>query len=130
MHLSRQAQICDDMLVVLECGIEIREKKYSFQIRAIVCDAPDRAFVLNTLQHSGYNSCTKCVISGKRVNCRITFPGVDHKRRTNESFRNRIHPTHHHSIDPILLESLPIDCVKNVVIDVMHAGWLGVTKRL
>lgn len=100
------------------------------QFRAFVMDAPARAFIMNTLMYSGYSSCTKCTIHGTRISNRMIFHGVDHELRTDFSFRNRTDVNHHHSRDSIMLEKLPIDCVKSVIVDPMHNVYIGVTKQL
>lgn len=67
---------------------------------------------------------------GVRVLNRTTLPGVDFEPRADSSFRNRTDADHHHSLEPTMIESLPIDCVQKVPIDVMHCVYLGVVKLL
>lgn len=111
-------------------GIMFENEIYDLEFRAFVMDAPARAFIMNTLMYSGYHSCTKCTIEGMRIANRMIFHGVDHELRTNFTFRNRIHSNHHHSNDVTMIERLPIDCVKAVVIDPMHNIYLGLQKQL
>lgn len=111
-------------------GFEFNGTTYTLCIRSIIADTPARQYLLDTILHSGYNSCTKCTVHGVRVLNRTTFPGVDFEPRTDFSFRNRVHADHHHSSELTMIESLPIDCVKKVPIDVMHCVYLGVVKLL
>ncbi len=114
----------------LKDGFDINGTTYTLCIRSIIADTPARQYLLDTILHSGYNSCTKCTVHGVRILHRTTFPGVDFEPRTDSSFRNRVHTDHHHSLEPTMIESLPIDCVKKVPIDVMHCVYLGVVKLL
>lgn len=114
----------------LKDGFEVNGTTYTLCVRAIIADTPARQFLLNTILHSGYSSCTKCTVHGVRVLNRTTFPGVDFQPRTDASFRGREHADHHHSLEPTMLESLPVDCVSSVPVDVMHCVYLGVVKML
>lgn len=114
----------------LKDGFEFNGTVYTLCIRAIIADTPARQYLLDTILHSGYESCTKCTVHGVRVLNRTTFPGVDFDLRTDSSFRNRDHEGHHHSLEPTMIENLPIDCVKKVPVDVMHCVYLGVVKTL
>jgi len=51
-------------------------KNHTFKIKvhALICNAPAKSLVLHTKGHTGYNSCSKCVIKGEYVNGRICFP--------------------------------------------------------
>lgn len=111
-------------------GITYENDIYELHFRAFVMDAPARAFIMNTMLYTGYQSCTKCIIDGIRIANRTVFHGVGYMPRTNFTFRSRIHNDHHHSNDITMIERLPIDCVKNVPIDSMHNVFLGVTKQL
>lgn len=116
--------------ILNEGGITYEGQVYELEFRAFVMDAPARAFIMNTILYTGYHSCTKCVIVGKRIANRMVFHGSGHKLRSNFSFRNRIHSNHHHSNDITMIEKLPIDCIKNVPIESMHNVFIGVSKQL
>ncbi len=113
-----------------EGGIWFENELYQLEFRAFVMDAPARAFIMNTILHTGYHSCTKCVIEGVRIAKRLVFHGVNNALRTNFTFRNRIHGNHHHTDDVTMIENLPIDCIKCVPVDPMHNIYLGVMKQL
>lgn len=116
---------------ILEAGgIKYKNELYELHFRAFVMDAPARAFIMNTILCTGYNSCTKCIVEGIRIAKRIVFHGVNHPLRSDYTFRSRIHENHHHSNDVTMIERLPIDCIKNVPIDSMHNVFIGVTKQL
>lgn len=121
----------DEVLEILESGgISYEDELYELHFRAFVMDAPARAFIMGTILCTGYNSCTKCVVEGLRIAKRTIFHGTGQELRTDYTFRNRIHGNHHHSSDTTMIEKLPIDCVKNVVVDPMHNVYMGVMKQL
>lgn len=125
------APFVEETLEILQTGgIICGNELFELHFRAFVMDAPARAFVMNTILHSGYHSCTKCVVEGIRISNRIIFHGIDYQLRTDLTFRNRIHGNHHHSDEITMIERLPIDLVKNVPIDSMHNVFIGVTKQL
>lgn len=109
---------------------------YSISIRAIICDAPARSFILNIINHSGYNSCHKCNIEGNYVLHRVVFPTNSYPKkagfqiRTHEHFIQKLDSDHHTNKTKLVIEDLNIDCISNVPIDPMHAAFLGVTRQL
>lgn len=107
-------------------GLIINSKKVSVKLKAIICDAPVKAFICNVKCHTGYFGCTKCVCEGDYVDHRIIFNSLNSELRTNSSFRNRSQPEHHHGHS--ILEELDIDMVKTFPLDYMHLVLLGVTK--
>ena len=57
----------------LDNGININDKYYHFQIRAIICDAPARAFIKCIVSHTGYFSCERCLNKGQSYKSRIVY---------------------------------------------------------
>jgi len=41
-----------------------KNHKFKIKVHALICDAPAKSLVLHTKGHTGYNSCSKCVIKG------------------------------------------------------------------
>lgn len=111
-------------------GLEVLSKKYKLHIRAIIADAPARAFLMNIHSFSGYNSCHKCHIKGKYCLNRVTFPGTNYRCRTDAEFHSKEYVDHFLDCAPTAIEQLPIDCVKNVAVDYMHAVLEGVVKQI
>lgn len=111
-------------------GILIKTVKCNFKIQMLICDTPAKSFVLSVKSHSGYFSCTKCNQEGEMINNVICFIETENLvKRTNESFRNKVHPEHH--IGETLLINIPsFDIIDNVPLDYMHNLLLGGTKRL
>lgn len=111
-------------------GLNFNGILYSIHIRAIIADAPARAFLLNIRTYTGYWSCNKCHIKGRYILNRMTFPNSTFTARNDTEFRTKEYDQHHVNSDPTAIESLPIDCVKNIAIDYMHACLEGVLKQL
>ena len=79
--------------------------------------------------HSGYHSCTKCIIKGIYNSHRVCFPGTENSLRTDESFHLRSQKEHHIQLNAALKE-LNIGCVTKFPIDYMHCVLLGVTRQM
>lgn len=120
----------DEFISINRNGLVVEGQIYKLVIRAIVADAPARAFLMNIHTHSGYSSCHKCCIRGKYVLNRLTFPNTNNIARTDDDFRMKTDDRHHLSTDTTAIENLSIDCIKNVVVDYMHAALEGVLKQL
>lgn len=114
-------------------GITIKENWYSFNIKAFLCDMPARSFIQCTKGHTGYESCDRCTTHGttiKGTKKRI-FPEENAPLRTNESFRLRLNPGHHHKKKRCILLDLPgFDIIKQIVIDPMHLYFNGLGPLL
>jgi len=109
-------------------GVFINGTTFKVKLNCVICDAPAKAYVLNILGHTGYFSCTKCVSEGDMFENKVVFIRVNATLRTNESFRNRLQPEHHHG--PSAFENLNIDMINQFPLDYMHLILLGVTKRI
>lgn len=86
--------------------------------------------LLGTVMFNHKNGCQKCFTVGdySKELRRMSFTNLKADRRTNESFRNRIQPTHHKEISP--LEVLKIDMVKSFpTSDPLHLLELGVMRK-
>jgi len=111
-------------------GILIKTIICKFKIEMLICDTPAKSFVLSLKSHSGYFSCTKCNQEGEMVNNVICFVETENLvKRTNDSFRNKLHPEHH--VGETLFINIPgFNIIDNVPLDYMHILLLGGTKRL
>ncbi|CAN7938331.1 unnamed protein product, partial [Ixodes hexagonus] len=126
-NTSLQAFV-DDLNDLLEHGVLISGTQLEVRLGALICDAPAKAYVLSIVHHNGYFSCTKCTAEGEALNRRQCFPEMNAELRTNESFRTRKQEEHHRGTT--LLETLPIDLIRQVPLDYMHLVLLGVMKKL
>ncbi|XP_051158453.1 uncharacterized protein LOC127283847 [Leptopilina boulardi] len=122
--LSEVEDLCID-------GFNFKEKILDCEIDCIICDAPAKSFILNVKGHTGYHSCTKCIIRGKWSKHRVCFPhtGRFHKKRTDADIRNQLHKKHQSG--HCCLRRIPnFDLVNDIPLDYMHLVCLGCMKRL
>ena len=109
-------------------NITIGDKSCTFEINAIICDAPARAFVTGTKSHTGYFGCGKCTQEGDYIDHRIVYTETNNILRSDDTFRLRQQPEHH--IRSSILENLKIGMVSQVPNDYLHLVCLGVLKKL
>lgn len=119
----------DETKILCKDGININNKNITFTIEAIICDAPAKSFILQTKGHTGYSSCTKCIIEGSYINCKMCFPEINAKLRTDEDFRSK-RDKNYHVGDSIISDIPNFDLVCNIPLDYMHLVCLGVTRKL
>jgi hypothetical protein len=107
-------------------GQVIKVKLHNF-----CADAPAKSFVLYVKGHSGYYSCPRCHIKGKRKLNTTCFPALRHgvPHRTDASFRAQTHKEHHNGTT-ILTNLTYFNMILNVSQDYMHSCCLGVMRKL
>ena len=126
------------------CGSTKIINGHQFEIlfHALVCDVSAKSMVLNTAEHSGYNSCSKCtqcgtwkVPQGRKVQGkgRVCFPFEPNQPevhlRTDEEFANNLCEGYQHG-NTSLLRIPGFLGVTRVPLDYMHLILLGVVKPL
>lgn len=110
------AKFVDEAKILHEEGITINNRNIPCTIHSIICDAPAKAFVLQTKGHNGYSSCTKCIIEGSYINNKMCFPDTNVQLRTDKDFRLRKDENFHIGQSAIL--KLPdFDIVNNIPLD-------------
>lgn len=120
----------DEAKTILQAGVIIGTTCYQLKIDCIICDAPARAFLKGIIGHNGYCGCERCNVIGEysHVSHHVTYIGTNYTLRTDDSFRKRNQLKHHKTTSP--LEELPIDMVKDFVLDYMHLFLPGMQKFL
>ncbi|KAF4527066.1 hypothetical protein B566_EDAN013511 [Ephemera danica] len=104
---------------LIENGFEYNGKTFDVKFHCLICDIPAKSFVLNTKGHAGLFCCTKCEVSGRRLENRTCFDEVDCRLRTDTSFREKSNAEHHNGDSP--LTRIPgMDMIKDVVYDPFH----------
>ncbi|KAJ8683064.1 hypothetical protein QAD02_018856 [Eretmocerus hayati] len=115
-------------------GIVINEVKFVVTIKCFCCDRPARAFLKCIVNHGAYYACERCWVKGFQYLNRMVYPLRDCRPRTDQSFRSRENPYHHESVSPLLKlrdsNGKPVDMIKLFMQDFMHAGPLGIMKKL
>lgn len=109
-------------------GFDYNGRQWLIKIRAIICDAPARAFITCTKGHNGYFGCSKCTIEGDHNNHRMLFLETNYPLRTDKSFEDRETPDHHTGISPF--ETISIPMVTSFPLDYMHLVCLGQMKKM
>ncbi|XP_049316483.1 uncharacterized protein LOC125779291 [Bactrocera dorsalis] len=120
----------DELLYLLEHGLNFNGKHFSIYCRSFICDAPARSYVLGVKGHTGFFCCIKCTQKGESVGHRIIFRSEIYPNRTVADFRSRSNVNHHKILNQIAIEKLPIDIVKSLPYDYMYVVCLGVMKSL
>ncbi|XP_073841182.1 uncharacterized protein [Musca autumnalis] len=114
-------------------GIFLKGKKINIHLRAIICDAPAKAFVCGIKGHNSFNGCTKCQQIGERVDNVNTYSIFCGESRTDEGFISRIYENYHLTLYngmEMKLESIGIKMVSQFPVDSMHTIDLGITKKI
>lgn len=113
---------------VLEEGIQLCGKQVNVQLKNIICDAPARALVLKTKEHSIYNVCPKCTAEGGFYK-KVYFSATAGAPRTDDLFWVQSN-MEHHVVGVSILTELPIDYITIAHLDPMHLVYLGVARKL
>lgn len=116
---------------LIQNGLVINGKKFSFKIAAFVCDTPARSFIKYCKSHVGFFAFERCETKGVTASNKRVYPEINAALRTEASFREKRQPAHHleNNTSPVL--QIPgFDPVKGFVLDQMHLLFLGVTKSL
>lgn len=117
----------EEMLIIERNGIQIGNKCVLVEMGLGIFDSPARSFILYTKGHSGYSSCSQCIVKGLHHKKRRIFVDTNAELRTNKSFKNRTHANYHRGSSN--LEKLKMGMVTQVPLDYLHIVLLGVTKR-
>lgn len=95
------------------------------------CDVPAKAYVLKTKGHSGFFSCSRCLIEGEYLERRVCFPDLNCAKRTHDDFINKNQEEHHIGTSMSILINIPdINIVNCFSLDYMHLICLGVMRKL
>lgn len=86
-------------------GVIIKGKEIKVSLQAVICDAPEKAFVLNIRGHTGKHSCPRCYSVGKWAHYRVYFPDFDSNLRTHEEFISYTDNEYH--IRPTIMTEIP-----------------------
>lgn len=116
---------------LIENGVVLADKLYSFVIRAFIADSPARAFIKCCKPPNSFYACERCITQGITINRRRVYPDIKSTDRTKESFIAQMQPEHHYENLVCPLLTLPgFDPIADVVLDSMHLLYLGVMKSL
>lgn len=97
-------------------------------MHSIICDAPAKSFILNTLGHTGKVRCSKCTIEGIWLG-KACFPVLDAPLRIEENFKNNEDIKYHNG--PTILVNIPqFLIVESCIINYMHLICEGIVLKI
>lgn len=109
------------------------KKKYIIRLVALICDVPAKSYVLKVKGHSGYDSCTKCEITGTKIGNVVYFT-VDVNNlpplRTDDAVKNNAYKNTYQHGESLFAKIPHFGLVTNVYIDPMHLVYLGLIRKL
>lgn len=119
----------DETIDLITTGYNCRGKTYNIKIHKLICDAPAKATVLNIMSHTGYYSCTKCIVKGANKLNRIYFTNTQATLRSDRDFLMQTQVEHYKGIS--LLTLIPhFGPIFNVPLEYMHLICLGVMRKI
>lgn len=123
--------LVNDLITLINEGFSYVNNVIKIRLFNLICDAPAKSFVLCVKGHTGFYSCTKCVIKGKYLNGRICFPITTqpYPLRKDKLFAINAYKDFQtgFSIFNNIPQFLPIT---NTPLDYLHLVCLGVVKKL
>lgn len=123
-------EFVEELNHLLHTGIDYKGKILKIGTVNFVCDAPAKAAMTRIKSHSGFYSCSRCVVKGEWIDGRVVYLEEDAERRDDDSFRNPGPDDKHHTGVSSLLNLPGINMVFDFILDYMHLVCLGVMKKL
>ncbi|CAI6353927.1 unnamed protein product [Macrosiphum euphorbiae] len=75
-----------ELCILNYVGTIIKGNNINVMLKAILCDSPAKAYVLNIHHHTAKNSCLRCHDIGKYENKRVYFPDSSASMRNYTEF--------------------------------------------
>lgn len=120
--------LVDELATLTANGTVFEGKPMNVIIHCFACDAPARAFLKCTTNHSGYHSCERCTVKGS-WNGRVVYNSdARFPMRNLETFNNIGYQLHQKKASPLV--DCGVNCVNGFSLDYMHLVCLGVVKRI
>ncbi|XP_017483801.1 PREDICTED: uncharacterized protein LOC108372585 [Rhagoletis zephyria] len=121
-----------EMQGILQNNINVSGKFVAVEIRALVCDAPARAFVCGTPSHVSSHGCGKCTQIGRKLNNVLVYSSEPGELLTDDDFLRRKYAGHHNkkfrnTMTP--LENIGVKMITQIALDSMHLLDLGVMRK-
>lgn len=121
----------EELLRLLDTGLDINSHHIAIKIRCFICDTPARAFIKGVINFNGKFGCIKCTTKGtySQVSKTMVFPDYNALKRTDALFRAKDYTNHQRSDSPLI--KLPINMIEDIIVaDSLHLLELGVMKKL
>lgn len=109
----------DDLCHYMDNGLEVDGKYINLNIRAVICNAPARAFIAGTPSHVSRHGCMKCTQIGLKIDNVLTYSTASGTLITDNDFVVRKYPNHHSKIylnKETALENLNIGMITQMIL--------------
>lgn len=114
--------IVDELIKLFHKGFDHNCKHYIVMLDFLCCDAPAKAKALKLRGHTGFSSCSKCMVKGVYINYTTCFPDFKALKRTDDEELLKT---------KAIWKNVPnYRFVTDTILDYMHLVCLGITKRL
>ena len=70
-------EFVDEMEKLLSEPLLVRGSSYELSIYSLTCDAPARALLKETVQHTGNYACERCRMKGTNIKGRIVYDRIE-----------------------------------------------------
>lgn len=94
-----------------------------------VCDAPAKSFIMGTVSHTGFYSCTRCTVQGMTSDNRRIFIDFENPARTNDDFLQWKDQNFRRRYTP-LINIAGLDFVHHFILDYLHLQCLGIMRSM
>lgn len=122
-------EFLNELQILIENSLDFEDSKIKISVLGFCCDVPAKSFILGTISHTGYGSCTRCTVYGQTIENRRVFLESDCELRSHENFINRTDKTFQPRMTP-LIHVPGLHFCKSFVLDYMHLICLGVMRTL
>jgi len=110
----------DELCTLINVGIVVNNVHIKVLLKAIICDAPAKSYILNFRGHTAKNSCLRCSTIGQYENNRVYFPDLTSNLRTHRDFVACI-DTEFHCGETVISKILEFDIINSTPFDYMHS---------
>ncbi len=102
---------CKDLT---ENGLIHEEKTYTVNVKALICDAPARAYLKRIKNHNAYHSCERCITKGAYITKRVAFNEQGCTLLTDEAVSAVAYKNHQTGVSPFIAAGLScvISCLR------------------
>ena len=119
----------EEIHILEKNGLNFKDEHLSFEMYCFICDAPARAFVKGTINHTGYSSCERCIEKGSWEGRVVFNSSLLYPLREEAVFQQMGYSDKHQKTkSPLIDYRLP--CINTFSLDYMHLVCLGVVRRI
>ena len=117
------------LAISAENGVKWKGKYIPLYIRALIADAPARAFILNHKGHNSASPCSKCKVVEQFIQRTMCFLSIFNEPRSNIEYLYATDQNHHLRNRESALAYLNFNMVTHIPFEYMHLICLGVMKK-